>query len=93
MIIDVAYQIGLRETVKWLTQFLKLIPQLFVLLYVKKQSPAGLRPCNFIKKKTPTQVFSYEFCRIFQNIFFTEHLRWLPLYIQKLKILTYLKIS
>ena len=24
--------------------------------------------------KTPTQVFSYEFCDIFKNTFFTEHL-------------------
>ena len=31
--------------------------------------------CNFIKKETPTQVFSYEFSEIFKNIFFTKHLR------------------
>ena len=29
---------------------------------------------NFIKKETPTQVFSCEFCDIFKNNFFTEHL-------------------
>ena len=28
-----------------------------------------------IKKDTPTQVFSYEFCEIFKNTFFTEHHR------------------
>ena len=32
--------------------------------------------CNFFKK-TPTQVFSCEFCEIFKNTFSTEHLRWL----------------
>ena len=29
--------------------------------------------CKFIKKKTPAQVFSYEFCKIFKNNFFIEH--------------------
>ena len=31
--------------------------------------------CNFIKKETPSQVFSCEFCEISNNTFFTEHLR------------------
>ena len=35
--------------------------------------------CIFIKKETLAQVFSCEFCEIFKNIFFTEHLRWLLL--------------
>ena len=30
--------------------------------------------CNFIKKETPAQVFSCEFCEITKNTFFTEHL-------------------
>ena len=36
----------------------------------------GLRSqaCNFIKKVTPAQVFSCEFCEIFENSFFAEHL-------------------
>ena len=29
---------------------------------------------DFIKKDTPVQVFSLEFCKIFQNKFCTEHL-------------------
>ena len=37
----------------------------------------------FFKKvaglRTPTQVFSCEFCEIFKNTFFTEHLHWLIL--------------
>ena len=30
--------------------------------------------CNMIKKETPTQVLSCEFCEIFKNTFFTGHL-------------------
>ena len=30
--------------------------------------------CNFIKKETLAQVFSYEFWGIFKNTFVTEHL-------------------
>ena len=33
---------------------------------------AGL--CNFIKKETTAPVFSYEFCEIPKNTFFTEHI-------------------
>ena len=31
--------------------------------------------CNFVKKETLVQVFSFEFCVISKNMFFTEHLR------------------
>ena len=36
----------------------------------------AMRPqaCNFIKKETLAQVFSCEFCEIFKNTFFIEHL-------------------
>ena len=34
-----------------------------------------LEACNFIKKETLAQVLSSQFCEIFQNTFFTEHLR------------------
>ena len=34
---------------------------------------ADLGSCNFIKKETPTKVFSCEFRKIFINTFFTEH--------------------
>ena len=30
---------------------------------------AGLQACNFIKKETPTQMFSCESCEIFKNTF------------------------
>ena len=33
--------------------------------------------CNFIKKETLAQVFSGEFCEIFENTFCTEHIWWL----------------
>ena len=32
------------------------------------------KTCNFIKKETPTQLFSCRFCYILKNTFFTEHL-------------------
>ena len=34
---------------------------------------AGGGACNFIKQETLAQVFSYEFCEISKNTFFTEH--------------------
>ena len=33
-----------------------------------------LQVCNFIKKETLAQVFSYEFCEISENNFVAEHL-------------------
>ena len=36
--------------------------------------------CNFIKEQSPTQGLSYEFCKIFQNNFFTEHFWMTALY-------------
>ena len=41
------------------------------LLFVKI---AGLG-CNFISKEIPAQGYFYEFCKIFKNVFFEEHLR------------------
>ena len=38
----------------------------------------GLRPATLLKESL-AQVFSYEFCEIFKNTFFIEHLRWLLL--------------
>ena len=35
------------------------------------------------RKETPTQVFSYEYCKFFMNTFFTERLHWLLLLFQK----------
>ena len=47
--------------------------------YIQKQLPEVFckkkpEACNFIKKETLAQVLSCEFCIIFKNIFFTEHL-------------------
>ena len=36
---------------------------------------AGLRPATFLKKDTLTWVFSYEFCNISKDTYFTEHLQ------------------
>ena len=33
-----------------------------------------LQAWNFIRKETLAQVFPFEFCAIFKNIFFTEHI-------------------
>ena len=41
------------------------------LFLIKLQAKA----CNFIKKEPPKQVLSCEFCEMFKNNFFTEHLR------------------
>ena len=35
----------------------------------------GLKACNFIKNETLAQVFCCEFCEIFKNSYFVEHLR------------------
>ena len=35
---------------------------------------AEAEACNFIEKETLAQVFSYEFCEISKNTFFTEYL-------------------
>ena len=39
---------------------------------------AGLEHVTLLKKGTTKQVFSCEFCEIFWNTFFTEHLRETP---------------
>ena len=39
---------------------------------------AGLRACNFIKKRLQ-RMFSCEICEIFKNTYFEKHLRWLLL--------------
>ena len=39
----------------------------------KKKKKKGLRPATLLKE-TLAQVFSGEFCEIFKNTFFTEHL-------------------
>ena len=38
---------------------------------------AGFYACNFIKKETPTQMFSCEQCKIFKNSLFIELIWWL----------------
>ena len=43
---------------------------------LKKETLAHVfQACNFGKKETLAQVFPCEFCEIFKNTFYTEHLR------------------
>ena len=42
---------------------------------MKTPLPESLFKYNIIKKDNLAHVFSCEFCEIFKNIFFTEHLR------------------
>ena len=44
-------------------------------LYFDKVACCRTQACNVIKKQTPTQAFSGEFCEIFKSTFFTEHFR------------------
>ena len=52
---------------------------LFLNKFAGLMTPATLlmkrQACNFIRKEIPTQVFSFEFCKIVGNTFFAEHLR------------------
>ena len=50
---------------------------------------AYLKACNFIKE-TPPQMFSYEYCEVFQKILFKEYYRWLLLYFH---LMTYISVK
>ena len=56
---------------------------------------AGLRPevCNFIKQETLAQVFFCEFCEIFKNTYFTEHLWVTTSHQRRWRILNFLMFS
>ena len=45
---------------------------------------AYVKACNFIKKETLAQLFSFKYCEIFKSSFFIEHLWWLLLYSEKI---------
>ena len=51
------------------------LKKVFLKLSQNSQENEENEACNFIKKETLAQVFSFELCDIFKNIFFTEHLR------------------
>ena len=53
-----------------MSQFHKKTPVLKYLL----NKVAGHKACNFVKKKTSTPMFSCEYCKIFKNIYYEEHL-------------------
>ena len=45
------------------------------------------------KKETPTQMFSYEYCEMFKNGFFTEHLLWVFLRLINWNITSALQVT
>ena len=69
----------------WFQQHRSRRPEVFCKKGVRKSiskltgKPPLSEACNFVKKESPTQVFSCEFCKIFKNTFFVEHLRWMLL--------------
>ena len=48
--------------------------------FLIKLQASVLKPATLLKTETPVQVSSCEFCGIFKNNFFIEHLRWLLLH-------------
>ena len=44
---------------------------------INRKTPVPEFLFKFIKKEALTQVFCRQFCKIFKNIFFIEHLWWL----------------
>ena len=49
------------------------------------------KACNFIKKSLWHSSFPVNFCETSKNTFFTEHLRWLLLFIFKQENMTFIK--
>ena len=45
-----------------------------------------IKACDFIKKQTPTQVFSCEYCEIFKSTYFDGHLQTAASVFQKAKL-------
>ena len=50
------------------------VVQMFIEISQKSLENTCVR-VSFLMKMTPAQVFSYEFCEMFKNILFKEHLR------------------
>ena len=83
------FYIFVTYCVSFLSSSLLLIEQQLPEVFYKKGALTnfakftGKHPCqsHFFNKRTLAQVFSCEFCKIFKNIFFTEHLWWLLLLI------------
>ena len=51
------------------------VKTMFLKILQNSEENTFARVCNFIKKDTLAQVFSREFCEIFKNTFFIEHLQ------------------
>ena len=57
-------------------KFLKIYKKMSVLESLCNKA-TGLMAFNFIKKEAPSQVFSSEYHKMFDNSFFMEHFWWL----------------
>ena len=62
---------GRINTLKKLCKILRKTPALVCILI--KMQASNLQPEIFIKKETPSRIFSCEFCKKFKNTFFKEH--------------------
>ena len=59
-----------------------LLKKLFLTIsqYSQKITCVGVffsKACNFIRKETPAEVFSCDYCEIFKNTFSEDHFQWL----------------
>ena len=66
--------------------FQRILSQNF--LSIHKKTPEGLKICNFIKKRLQDWCFSCDCWAIFNNTFFTAHLRWLLVYTEWMNFLS-----
>ena len=54
---------------------------------------AGLKACNFIKKRLQHRCFPVNIAKFLRTSFFTEYLRWLLLHIVSIKLRNIFKLS
>ena len=62
------------------------VEKVFLEISQNSQENTCARVPFLIKKETPAQVFSCEFCEISKNTFSAEHLRWLLLSLNKIRL-------
>ena len=59
------------------------------IIFSIKLQVSGLRPATLLKKEVLAQVFPCEFCKIFKNTFFTEHV-WATAFAHVMNLLLFL---
>ena len=79
------YSTKVKHVLSWefseISSFGNCCSDVSIALFLQRQSSKDvlqLEVCHFIKKETLAQVFVYEFCEIFKNIYFVEHLQTTP---------------